>query len=164
MKKLWSGLAALALALLLGPASARAGGLFEASVGSGVRWDPSPTERIPTNVMLTGGYSFAGMLKLELGVVGNLGDVKHSKFDLDLRPMVVVAPPVLPIYLRGILGVSGLVEGPQALNYGGALGLRVGLLGVGAFLEAGALSRRIKVGTEKKDAWMAEGRLGVYFD
>lgn len=162
MAKLWSGL--VALALVLGPASARAGGVFEASVGSGVRWDPSPTERIPTNLMLTGGYSFAGMLKLELGVVGNLNDVKHSKFDLDLRPMVVVAPPVLPIYLRGILGVSGLVEGPQALNYGGALGVRIGALGLGAFLEAGALSRRIKIGSEKKDAWMAEGRLGVYFD
>jgi hypothetical protein len=154
----------LALALLSLPAAARAGTVIEGSVGSGLRWDPSPVERIPTNVMLAGGYSFAGVLKLELGVVGNLADVKHSKFDLDLRPMVVLKPPVIPFYVRGILGVSGLVEGPAALNYGGALGVRLGALGVGAFLEAGALSRRVKVEGVSKDSWVAEGRLGVYWD
>ena len=154
----------LLLALAAAPAMARAGAVFEGSVGSGVRWQPSPVERIPTNVMLAGGYSFAGILKLELGVVGNLADVKHSKFDLDLRPMIVLKPPVLPFYARGILGVSGLVEGPAALNYGGAVGVRMGALGVGAFLEAGALSRRVKVNGENKDTWVAEGRLGVYWD
>jgi hypothetical protein len=154
----------MALALLAGPAVARAGGIFEASAGSGFRWDPQPVERIPTNVMLAAGYSFASVLKLELGVVGNLADVKQSKFDLDLRPMVVLKPPVLPFYARGILGVSGLLEGPQALNYGGALGVRIGLMGMGAFLEAGALSRRVKIAGENKDAWMAEGRLGFYWD
>ena len=86
----------IALLLFLGPAFARAGGIYEASAGSGVRWVPSPVERIPTNLMLTGGYSFAGVLKLELGVVGNLGDVKSSKFDLDLRPMVVIRRPSSP--------------------------------------------------------------------
>ncbi len=154
----------LALVMLAGPAVARAGTIIEGSVGSGFRWDPSPVERIPTNVMLAAGYSFASVLKLELGVVGNLADVKHSKFDLDLRPMIVLKPPVLPFYVRGILGVSGLVEGPAALNYGGALGVRLGLLGVGAFLEAGALSRRVKFNGENKDSWVAEGRLGVYWD
>ena len=121
--------ALIALLLFLGPAFARAGGVYEASAGSGVRWVPSPVERIPTNLMLTGGYSFAGVLKLELGVVGNLGDVKNSKFDLDLRPMVVIAPPIIPFYLRGILGVAGLVSGPESLNYGGALGARLGRSG-----------------------------------
>ena len=162
MAKLGSAL--LALGLFLGPASVRAGSVFEASAGSGVRWVPSPVVRIPTNLMLTGGYSFAGTLKLELGVVGDLSDVKNSKFDLDLRPMVVLSPPVLPVYLRGIFGVAGLVAGPEALNYGGALGVRLGAFGKGAFLEAGALSKKIKVGTEHKDAWIAEGRLGIYFD
>jgi hypothetical protein len=66
-------LTAAALALLLGPAAAHAGWLVEASVGSGFRYDPSPTERTPTNIMIAPGFSFAGMLKLELGVVGNLG-------------------------------------------------------------------------------------------
>jgi hypothetical protein len=114
--------------------------------------------------MLAAGYSFASVLKLELGVVGNLADVKHSKFDLDLRPMIVLKPPVLPFYVRGILGVSGLVEGPAALNYGGALGVRLGALGVGAFLEAGAISRRVKIDDRNKDSWVAEARLGVYWD
>jgi hypothetical protein len=155
---------AFALALSLAPAAARAVPLLELSVGSGFRYSPSPTERIPTNLMLTGGLSPLPMLKLELGVVGNLSDVKGSKFDLDLRPMVVLAPPVIPFYLRGILGVSGLVEGPAALNYGGALGFRVGALGLGGFLEAGVLSRRVKIADRKEDIWVAEGRLGAYWD
>jgi hypothetical protein len=154
--------AALALALLALPAAARAGAILEGSVGSGVRLNPSPVERIPTNLMLAGGYSF-GIVKLELGLLGDLADVKHSKFDLDLRPMVVLKPPLLPIYLRGILGVSGLVEGPAAVSYGAALGSRIGL-GIGAFLEAGALSRKAKIGGLDKDTWIAEGRLGFYWD
>ncbi|HET6438049.1 MAG TPA: hypothetical protein VFG59_08305 [Anaeromyxobacter sp.] len=154
----------IALALLAGPSAARAGTVLEGSVGSGLRWQPTPVERIPTNVMLAGGYSFAGALKLELGVVGNLADVNHSQFDLDIRPMVVLKPPVLPFYVRGILGVSGLVEGPAAVNYGGALGVRIGALGVGAFLEAGALSRRVTIDGQHRDAWVAEGRLGFYWD
>jgi hypothetical protein len=162
-------LATLALGLVLQALPARAGGLVEASVGSGFRFSPSPVERIATNLMLTGGYAFTDMLKLELGVVGNLTDVKRSKFDVDLRPMVVVSPPLVPVYARGILGVTGLVEGPTRLNYGGALGLSLGALGVGAFVEAGALSRRVKwasgagTGTTSKDIWIAEGRVGVYF-
>ncbi len=161
MAKLFSAL--VATALLAAPLSARAGGLIEGSVGSGFRWDPTPVERIPTNLMLTAGYSFP-IVKLELGVVGNLSDVKGSKFDLDLRPMLVVKPPLLPFYGRAIVGMSGLVEGPARFNYGGALGVRIGALGVGAFLEAGALSRRVKVADKERDTWMAEGRLGVYWD
>ncbi|HET6439209.1 MAG TPA: hypothetical protein VFG59_14165 [Anaeromyxobacter sp.] len=155
-------LALLACATLV-PTLARAGSVFELSAGSGIRWDPTPVDRIPTNLMLAGGYSF-GVLKLELGLVGNLSDVKNAKFDLDLRPMVVLKPPVIPFYLRGIAGVSGLIEGPTRLNYGGALGVRIGAAGLGAFLEAGVLSRRVKIEGSAKDSWIAEGRLGVYWD
>ena len=162
MARLFQILAASALAAL--PGAARAGTVIEGSVGSGFRWEPAPVERVPTNVMLAGGYSFAGVLKLELGLVGDLADVKHSKFDLDLRPMIVLKPPALPFYARAILGVSGLVEGPAALNAGGALGVRLGALGVGAFLEAGALSRRVKLDGRNRDAWIAEARLGFYWD
>lgn len=161
MAKLFSTL--VASALLLAPLSARAGLMFEGSAGSGLTLSPHSGDRIPTNVMLTGGYSFP-IVKLELGVVGNLGDVENSKFDLDLRPMLVVKPPLFPVYARAIVGVSGLVEGPSSFNYGGALGLRIGALGVGAFVEAGALSKRIKVNDKNKDAWYAEGRLGIYWD
>ncbi len=78
--------------------------------------------------------------------------------------MIVVKPPLFPVYARGILGVSGLVEGPSSLSYGAALGVRIGALGLGAFIEAGALAKRIKVNDKDKDAWFAEGRLGVYWD
>lgn len=161
MTKLTPALAALAL--LLSPLTARAGWMFEGSAGSGFRFEPTPVERIPTNLMLAGGYSFP-VIKLELGLVGNLADVEHSKFDLDLRPMIVVKPPLFPVYARGILGVSGLVEGPSALTYGAALGVRLGALGLGVFAEAGVLSRRLEIENREKDTWMAEGRLGVYWD
>ena len=75
MAKLFS--AAVALALCLSPLSARAGGLFEGSVGSGLRWDPKPTERIPTNVMLTAGYSFP-VVKLELGALAREANGKAT--------------------------------------------------------------------------------------
>lgn len=161
MTKISSAL--IALALLAAPAAARAGTVFELSAGSGFRWDPSPTERIPTNVMLAAGYSIP-MLKLELGALANLADVEHSEFDLELRPMLVVKPPLFPVYARGFVGVSGLVEKPTAVTYGAALGCRLGALGVGAFAEAGALRRRVEIAGHDEDTWVAEGRLGIYWD
>lgn len=167
MKKLATAFAAAVL--LAAPAAAHAGVVYELSAGSGARIDPSPKERIPTNVMLASGFSFAGMLKLELGLVGNLSDVKDSKFDLALRPMVVVSPPLFPLYARGIFAVNGLVEGPTRIAYGGALGLSFGLFGIGVFLEAGYLPQDMdlvdatgkKVKTRVK---LVEGRLGAYWD
>lgn len=161
-------LVALALALLLGPAAARAGVVVELSAGSGFRYDPKPVERTPTNVMIAPGYSIAGILKLELGLAANLSDVEGSKFELDLRPMVVVSPPLFPLYVRGVFGVTNLVDGPQKVTYGGALGTSFGLMGVGLFLEAGVLHRTLSLTTSgvesNVDYWVGEGRLGVYFD
>lgn len=167
MKKLI--LSAAALALFLGPAAAHAGTVIEVSAGSGFRFDPSPVERIPTNLMIAPGFSFAGMLKLELGVVGNLGDVKGSKFDLDLRPMLVVSPPLFPVYARGIFAVTNLANGPRKVQYGGALGVSFGALGFGAFVEAGLVPRVVEVtdaagSKSDKTYWLAEGRLGAYWD
>jgi len=163
MAKLFA--ATVAFALALSPLSARAGGILEGSIGSGIRWDPKPTERIPTNVMLAAGYSFP-VVKLELGALASLADVEDSKFDLDLRPMIVVKPPLFPLYVRGILSYSNLVEGPKTFGYGAALGVRIGppAIGVGAFLEAGAITKKLKVGDVEEDVWFAEGRLGVYWD
>ena len=155
--------ALVASALLLAPFSARAGLLFEGSIGSGFTLSPDSGNRIPTSIMATGGYSFP-MVKLELGVVGNLSDVESSEFDLDLRPMLVLSPPAFPLYGRIILGVTGLVEGPTAFNWGGAVGVRIGAVGLGAFVEAGALSRKIEVNGKEEDSWLAEGRLGFYWD
>jgi hypothetical protein len=162
MAKLFS--AAIAAALVLSPVSTRAGGLFEGSLGSGLRWDPEPTERVPTTVMLTAGYSFPAV-KLELGAVANLGDVEDADFDIDLRPMLVVSPPAFPLYFRAILSYDNLIEGPKSFGYGGAVGVRFGPpFGVGVFLEAGALTKKVQVGDAEEDTWYAEGRLGVYWD
>jgi hypothetical protein len=119
--------------------------------------------------MLASGFSFAGMLKLELGLLGNLGDVQNSKFDLALRPMIVISPPLIPLYIRGIFAVNGLVEGPTRIAYGGALGLSFGLFGIGVFLEAGYLPQDIDIPDEtgkdvKTRVKLVEGRLGAYWD
>lgn len=128
-----------------------------------------PVERIPTNLMIAPGVSVAGMLKLELGVLGNLGDVKGSKFDVDLRPMVVIAPPLFPMYGRAIFAVTDLANGPRKIQYGGALGVSFGALGFGGFVEAGLLPRVVEVtdatgAKSDKTYWLAEGRVGVYWD
>ena len=80
MAKLFSAL--VASALLLAPLSARAGLLFEGSVGSGLTLSPHSGDRIPTNLMLTGGYSFP-VVKLELGVLakGRGGLIENSTFE-----------------------------------------------------------------------------------
>ncbi len=161
MAKLFSAVVALTLSLL--PLSARATGfMVEGSAGTGYRWT-SPQERIPTNVMLTLGYSFP-VVKLELGAVANFADVKDAKFDVDLRGMLVLKPPVFPLYFRGILGTANLVEGPKSPLYGGAVGYRFGALGTGVFLEGGAITKQQEIDGKKKDVWFAEGRLGVYWD
>jgi hypothetical protein len=166
MKKL--ALAVALAALAAAPLAARAGVLVEVSAGSGARVDPSPVERIPTNLMVAPGFGL-GPVKLQVGLLGNLGDVKDSKFDLALRPMVTLKPPVFPMYLRGILAVNGLVEGPTEVDWGAALGTSFGLFGLGAFLEAGVLPQDLEVeiapGVEETQRfWLVEGRLGLYWD
>jgi hypothetical protein len=159
------------------PRSASAGFLLEGSVGTGAQLDPS-VERTPVNVMLAPGWGFAGLLKLELGLLGNLGDVQNSKFDLELRPMVVISPPLVPIYLRAIFAVQNLIEGPTTYAYGGALGLSFSLFGAGVFVEAGVLPRNVKVdvvtnvpvvgtaanATRDEFRWFAEGRVGAFYE
>jgi hypothetical protein len=166
-------LALLTLALLASPLAARAGGLlFEGSIGSGVRTGVGDTARIPTNLMGALGYGFTDMLKLELGAVANLGDVKASysaggsKFDVDLRGMVVVAPPLFPLYLRGIAGVTSLKSKPAKFTWGGALGMSFGLAGVGVFGEVGAMQHVFQVADpagviSEKTGLQIEGRVGV---
>jgi hypothetical protein len=113
------------------------------------------------------------MLKLELGAVANLGDVSASysaggsKFDVDLRGMVVVSPPLFPLYIRGIAGATSLKSKPAKFTWGGALGIGFGLFGIGAFGEIGAMQKAYQVvdpvtavESEKKGLQI-EGRVGV---
>ncbi|MBK9516840.1 MAG: hypothetical protein IPO09_05675 [Anaeromyxobacter sp.] len=163
----------LSLALLALPGAAHAGGLLaEVSLGSGLRAGLGDVERIPTNLGVAVGYGFTDMLKLEIGAFANLGDVQASVsdsgadgFNVDLRGMVVVSPPLFPLYLRGIVGLTNLKDNSD-LTYGGALGLGFGLFGVGAFVEAGAMQRNYQVTvspglTTSEKGWQVEGRVGV---
>lgn len=167
-------LALLTLALLASPLAARAGGFhLEGSIGSGLRTGVGDATRIPTNLMATLGYGFTDMLKLQVGAVANLGDVSASysaggsKFDVDLRGMVVVSPPLFPLYLRAIAGVSSLKSKPAKFTWGGALGMSFGLAGVGIFGEIGAMQRAHQVVNpvtaveSEKMGLQLEGRLGV---
>ncbi len=145
---------------LLAPLSAHAGFIIEGSVGKGMDLKPE-VKATPSNVMVAPGLSLlADMLRLEVGLVAELPDVKNSKFDFGVRPMVVVSPPVLPIYARGILGFSNLThKASRHIEYGAALGFSISLVGLGVFAEAGLLPYSIN----DQFHWNLEGRLGAFY-
>jgi hypothetical protein len=157
--------ALLALSLLAAPALARAGWFVEGSAGQG--WEYKPDHlRQPLNLMVTPGYQVLDVLSLECGAVAAFANVKNSKFDIQLRPMAELSLPVIPIYAKAIFGITGLANSPVKVQYGGALGWRMGLAGVGLFLEAGLLPSNVRVKDAAGNAsnqliWIAEGRLGL---
>jgi hypothetical protein len=157
----WFQAALVLCSLALAPAAAHAGLILEGSVGKGVKVSPSPAKATQTNLMVTPGVTLLDdILRLEVGLVGDLPDISNSKFDLQFRPMVVVAPPILPIYGRAIFAVANVFHNngsKTVFAYGAAAGLKIGLGPVGVFAEAGFLPRSI----ESKINWVIEGRLGV---
>lgn len=157
----------LALALGAAPAAARADWFVEGSLGQGWEYRPDHV-RQPLNLMVTPGYQILEVLSLECGAVATFANVKHSSFDIQLRPMAELSFPLFPIYAKAILGITGIADNPVKLQYGGALGWRLGLAGVGVFLEAGLLPSNVEVkdatgATSNKLIWIAEGRLGLRF-
>ncbi len=154
-----TGFLAALLVLAAAPPAARASFVLDGSVGKG--WQVSPgSQATPINVMLAPGIGFADdILQAQLGLVGNLTDVQNSKFDLELRPMLKVAPPLFPLYGKAIFAITNLTgnAGPTSVAYGAAAGLEVKLPVVGLFIEAGALPRSVS-GTF---IWVLEGRAGV---
>ena len=140
--------------------TAQAGWVIEASVGKGGRVN-TPRGWEPTNVMAAPGYQFLGMLRAQLGLVGDLGDVKNSKFDLQLRPMVGFYPPIIPLYARAIFAFQNLLNSPRHVAIGGAAGIKIGLpfIGLGVFAEAGVLPRFVESTTQM----VIEGRLGAFW-
>jgi hypothetical protein len=144
------------MALVLGTAGvARAGFILEGSLAKGAMVSPD-VKAEQTNIMLAPGLTVLSMLRLQVGLAGALPDVKGSKFDLQVRPMVTVSPPLLPLYGRLIFAVTNLRD-DAVLAYGGALGLSFELAGLGVFAEAAALPRSVNSQLQ----WVVEGRAGV---
>lgn len=167
MNRILGSLALLAVLAL--PAAAHAGFVVEGSVGKGGQISPSPVKAEPTNIMIAPGYAIP-FLRFELGLVNSLGDVQMRQYDIELRPMIVIAPPIFPLYGRLIFAVTNLVHKPVEYAYGGALGLKLGLGPIGVFAEAGVLPRVRKfedsttMTSESKFSTVIEGRLGAVLE
>lgn len=141
------------------PGAAHAAGIIEGSLGKGAQVKPE-TQAQPINVMVAPGFAFP-LVRLQLGLVADLPDVKESKFDIGLRPMLTISPPILPLYARLILAANNLTHSElRSLAYGGAVGLSVSLVGIGIFAEAGLLPRN----KDDQFLWVVEGRAGVSFE
>lgn len=140
------------------PAAANAGWIVEGSLGKGAKVSPSPVVAEQLNLMVSPGLTLLdSILRLQVGLLSALPDVKDSKFDLEFRPMITVSPPLLPIYGRLIFAVANLLEGKTEVAYGGAVGLSIGVGPIGVFLEGGFLPRS----RNSQINWILEGRLGV---
>jgi len=151
MRKLW-----VIAALILVPATAQAGFTFAGSLGKGGTVSPSAVA--PTSIRISPGYSFVDVLRAELGFVMDLPDTLRP-FDLQLYPSLVLTIPVIPIYLRAILGVTDLLDHPVHFTYGGGLGGMFTLGPVGLFVEVNVMPV-----TSRGAPVFVEGRLGVgYF-
>jgi hypothetical protein len=141
------------------PALARADFILEGSAGTGYQVKPSiDTKRQPTNLMLAGGWGFGEWIRGEVGLLAEIPDNDAYEFDLQVRPMLVVDPPLLPIYARLIVGVANLLHDAN-FAFGGALGLGGSIAGLGLFAEA-AMVPRVADGDFN---WILEGRAGAYY-
>ncbi|MBN2576111.1 MAG: hypothetical protein JXP73_16240 [Deltaproteobacteria bacterium] len=165
--------AATLFAMTLVPAAARAGFILEASYGKGYQVSPTPRFWEQSNIELSPGYApslpVLSMLKFQLGIVMDIADGSAAnKTNLQIRPMVSLVPPVIPVYGRVVFVVNNLLKGEREYAYGGVVGARVGipsitvLPGVGVFAEVGYLPRSRDYGTESKFSSVVEGRAGAY--
>ena len=161
--------AVLTLTVLL-PGLSRADWVLEASVGKGAQVS-SPRAWEQLNVMITPSYTLPviTMVRLQLGIVGNFADKSDTATNIELRPMIAIVPPVLPIYGRAIFAVHNLTNRSSSSGtkrefaYGAAGGLRYGLGPIGVFAEIGVLprDRDLKDGSSKF-VWVLEARAGAY--
>ena len=158
---LYLGVGLVALVAVAGR-PAQAGWTVAGSAGLGVEVSPE-TQVQAGNLMGTVGYEFLGILRPELGVVGSLEAARHgqpTQGGLEFRPMLVVQPPLVPIYGRLIVsGVDMFSSRRRTVAYGGALGLQLGVLSVKVFGEAGVLPRA----QDGRYHWILEARAGLLF-
>ncbi len=166
--------AAALTTMILVPAVAHAGLLVEASLGKGGQVSPTPRGWEQLNLEVAPGYApslpVLSMFRLQLGIVTDFADKAGSKTNLELRPMLSVVPPILPLYGRVIFVVNNLLSGTREIAYGAAAGMRIGTPSIGfvpamgVFAEVGALPRSRDFQAGSKVAWIIEGRVGAYLD
>jgi hypothetical protein len=169
--------------MILVPAAARAGFLLEASLGKGYQASPAPRGWEQLNLEIAPGYApslpVLSMIHLQLGIVMDIADKSGSSTNMELRPMVSLVPPILPLYGRVIFLISNLLGRDGAkreIAYGAAVGARIGTPSIGpvpamgVFAEVGALPRSREfvnstaTGSESKFAWVLEPRVGAYLN
>jgi hypothetical protein len=170
MRKLF--MAAVFTALVLLPAASQAGWLIEGSLGKGYQVS-KPTGLTQINFMVAPGWSppVLSLLHLQLGIAANFADKSDSRTNYELRPMVSICPPILPIFGRAILAVQNLRgPGKTVWAYGVSGGLRFGLGPIGVFGEVGVLPTLINIpnasgsGSSSKTFWVIEARAGAYLE
>jgi hypothetical protein len=161
MRRLLLGtlLASVLAAVVAAPLTAEAGFIVEGSLGKGRVVEPS-SGWTQTNVMVSPGLTFIGsILRLQLGIAADMPDgdkPETDEFDLQLRPMLTIKPPLLPIHARAIFAVQNIVDDVR-VAYGGAAGLNLSLFGIGVFAEAGLLPTSINSTIN----WVVEARIGA---
>jgi hypothetical protein len=152
--------------LMLIPTAAKAGWLVEGSLGKGyLVSEPRGWDQV--NFMVAPGWSppVLSLLRVQLGVAADFADKKGSKTNYELRPMVSICPPILPIFGRAIMAVRNLGgDGDTVYAYGASGGVRFGLGPIGVFGEVGVLGQKLPTATEKKFMWEVEGRAGAYLE
>ncbi|HEY5282732.1 MAG TPA: hypothetical protein VIM14_08080 [Polyangia bacterium] len=168
--------------LILIPAAARAGFLVEASLGKGYQASPSTqygdSRWEQLNLNIAPGYApslpVLSWFHLQLGIVTDFGDKAGTKTNLELRPMLSLVPPLLPIYGRVMFLVDNVFDrgggAKREKAFGAAVGVRIGTPSIGAvpamgiFAELGALPRSREFSDGSKVAWILEGRVGAYLN
>jgi hypothetical protein len=172
-------MAAVLTSTVLLPAISKANWSVEASVGEGYQVSsPRAWERL--NLMVTPSYALPilSMVRLQLGVVGDLpvaGKSGNNSTDLELRPMIAIVPPLIPVYGRAIFSVTNLLARngeKREIAYGAALGVSFGLGPIGVFGEIAALPGKRHYPsvtaaavptTSSTYAWVVEARAGAYY-
>jgi hypothetical protein len=153
-------------ALMLIPAAAQAGWLVEGSLGKGYMVS-TPRGWDQLNLMVAPGWSppVLSLVRVQVGFATAFADKKDSKTNFEVRPMVSICPPILPIFGRAIVAIRNLGgDGDTIYAYGASGGVRFGLGPIGIFGEVAALGQKVPTTTEKKFMWEVEGRAGAYLE
>jgi hypothetical protein len=113
------------------------------------------------NLMVTGGLGFVrDYVRAELGVLGAYGALRtHGprNVKLELRPMIRITPPLIPLYARVVFAGLSPFDRTRAIGFGGAIGTSIPIWRLSLFGEVGFLPRYV----QQRFHYIAEARAGV---